>query len=88
MKTKEQKDKAAKKGKQSLISVTRRFKNFSISKIDLTPPPIILTPILAQWWIWRPPPFLQCQDNAYTKRKVLYQLASGESIPISVSLQS
>ena len=38
MKTREQKDKAAKKGKQSLSSVTRRFQNFSISKIDLTPP--------------------------------------------------
>ena len=37
MKTREQKDKAAKKGKQSLSSVTRRFRNFSISKIDLTP---------------------------------------------------
>ena len=54
MKTREQKDKAAKKGKQSLWSVTRRFRNFSISKIDLTPPLPTLTPILAQWWIWRP----------------------------------
>ena len=36
-KTREQKDKAAKKGKQSLSSVTRRFRNFSISKTDLTP---------------------------------------------------
>ena len=58
MKTKEQKDKDAKNRQQSLISVTRRFNFFSISKIYLTPPPIILTPILAQWWIWRPPPFL------------------------------
>ena len=48
MKTKEEKDKAAKKGKQSLSGVTRRFQNFSISKIDLTPPPLTLTPILAQ----------------------------------------
>ena len=48
MKTREQKDKAAKKGKQSLSSVTRRFQNFSISKIDLTPPHLTLTPILAQ----------------------------------------
>ena len=48
MKTREQKDKAAKKGKQSLSSVTRRFRNFSISKIDLTPPLPTLTPILAQ----------------------------------------
>ena len=54
MKTREQKDKAAKKGKQSLSSVTRRFRNFSISKIDLTPPLPTLIPILAQWWIWRP----------------------------------
>ena len=46
--------KLPKKGKQSLSSVTRRFRNFSISKIDLTPPPLTLTPILAQWWIWRP----------------------------------
>ena len=49
MKTREQKDKAAKKGKQSLSSVTRRFQNFSISKIDfITPPHLTLTPILAQ----------------------------------------
>ena len=48
MKTREEKDKAAKKGKQSLSGVTRRFQNFSISKIDLTPPPLTLTPILAQ----------------------------------------